>query len=93
MRSSILDQAEGAILTRVIAPNDPTLSPIVARALLELKFGDADLQKMGELAGKARAGTLTSDEQILLDGYERVSSFLGLLKSKARRSLQQPQQR
>jgi hypothetical protein len=42
---------------------------------------------MTDLAAKARQGTLTSDEQAEAEGYERVSSFLGLVKSKARCSL------
>jgi len=42
---------------------------------------------MDVLAAKARAGTLTSDEQREVEAYSRVSSLLGVLKSKARRAL------
>jgi len=42
---------------------------------------------MADLAAKARQGTLTDEEQAETEGYERVSSFLGLVKSKGRRSL------
>jgi hypothetical protein len=41
---------------------------------------------MSELAAKARLGTLDEDDAAAIDSYERVSSFLGLVKSKARRS-------
>ena len=36
---------------------------------------------------KAKAGTLTADEQVEIDNYERVGHMLSLMKSKARRSL------
>ena len=60
----------------------------MASELLKWGFPEADKQRMAELAAKARQGTLTAEEQAEAGGYERVSSFLGLVKSKARRSLQ-----
>ncbi len=92
MDRSNIESSDLAILARVFVPDVPSLSPVVARALLTLKFDAADLFQMGELAAKARAGTLTSDEESLSGAYERVGSFLALLKSKARRSLQQHSQ-
>lgn len=44
---------------------------------------------MRELAARARAGTLTAEEQAEIDTYGRVGSLLSILKSKARRSLKQ----
>jgi hypothetical protein len=44
---------------------------------------------MHELAEKARSGELTDEERLEADGYERVSSLLGILQSKARLSLKQ----
>jgi len=79
---------DAEILTRVILPESPTMSPDAARELLKLKFSAGDQQRMAELAGKARAGTLSIEEECEAAGFERVSSLLGLLKSKARRSLQ-----
>jgi len=79
---------DAEILTRVILPESPTMSHDAAREVLKLKFSAGDQQRMAELAGKARAGTLSQDEQSEASGFERVSSLLGLLKSKARRSLQ-----
>ena len=87
MSTSIIDSAESTILARVIAPNEPTLSVAVAKEFLKWGFSEADQQRMSELAAKARAGSLTDGEQAEIEGYERVSSFLGLVKSKARRSL------
>ena len=62
----------------------PSMSPAVASELLKWRFSESDQQRMAELAAKARQGTLTADEQTEIDGYDRVSSFLGLVKSKAR---------
>jgi hypothetical protein len=78
---------DAEILTRVILPESPTMSPEAAREVLKLKFTATDQQRMTDLAAKARAGTLSVEEQCEAAGFERVSSLLGLLKSKARRSL------
>jgi len=80
--------SEASILARVIAPDAPSLPPSVAEELLKWRFPDADVRRMSELAAKAREGVLTREEAVEIEGYERVSSFLGLVKSKARRSLQ-----
>ncbi|MDZ4684249.1 MAG: hypothetical protein SH850_04115 [Planctomycetaceae bacterium] len=90
METQTLDNAETTILARVIAPDAPTLPAAVARELLKWRFTEADQRRMGELAAKARTGSLLPDEAAETEAYERVSSFLGLVKSKARRSLQSP---
>lgn len=71
-----------------LRPETPSLAPEVATELLKWRFTDANQRRMSELAAKARHGVLTAEEQAEVEGYERVSSFLGLVKSKARRSLQ-----
>lgn len=88
MNTSTIDNPETTILARVIGPDSPTLPPAVAQEFLRWTFTEGDRQRMSELAAKARAGTLTTEEQVETDSYERVNSFLGLVKSKARRSLQ-----
>lgn len=88
MSTSTFQSVDSLILARVIAPNDPTLPRAVAEELLTWGFSDADRTRMSELAAKARAGELTAEEREETEGFERVSSFLGLVKSKARRSLQ-----
>lgn len=88
MQTPTIDHAESTILERVIAPDAPTLSEPVARELLKWGFSEPDKQRMSELAAKARQGTLDPEEAAETEAYERVSSFLGLVKSKARRSLQ-----
>jgi phage gp29-like protein len=42
---------------------------------------------MRELLAKAKKGTLTANEEVEMDNYERVGHMLSLMKSKARRSL------
>ena len=82
------NNSEVAILSRVLEPDKPTLSPAAARDLLALDFGPADKERMRELSAKAREGTLTPAEQAETDNYERVGHVLNILQSKARRSLQ-----
>lgn len=78
---------DSEILARVIQPRVPMLSSAAAEEILRLDFTEADHQRMSELLTKAKAGTLTAEESAEATGYERVSSFLGFLKSKARVSL------
>jgi hypothetical protein len=80
--------SEVAILSRVLEPGKPTLSRQAARDILALDFSPADKERMRQLSAKARAGTLTPDEQVEIDNYERVGHLLNILQSKARRSLQ-----
>ncbi len=86
--SSTIEPVESTILARVIAADALPFPSVVASELLKWGFPEADKQRMTELAAKAWRGTLTAEEQVETEGYERVSSFLGLVKSKARRSLQ-----
>ena len=55
-----------------------------AQALLQLDFTEKQRQRMQDLAGQARSGELTPSERAEADGYERVSSLLGILQSMAR---------
>jgi hypothetical protein len=81
---------ETTILSRVIAPQEATLSAEAARAFLSLQFSEEDLQRMRDLAELARQGDLSTEDEAWLRGYERIGSFLGLLQSKARMALRQP---
>jgi hypothetical protein len=87
MRQTELPYHEAAILTRLAGPDKRLLSPSAAKGILALGFSPADKERMHDLAVKARAGTLTSEEQSEVEAYSRVSSLLGILKSKARRVL------
>ena len=88
MSVSMAADPEITILSRVIGEADSTLSQAVAEEFLRWTFTDFDRQRMSDLAAKARSGELTPQEQAEAEGYERVGSFLGVVKSKARRALQ-----
>jgi hypothetical protein len=87
MQRTELPNYEAAILGRLIAPDEPSLTPAAAEGILALGFDQSDKDRMHELAAKARAGTLTSQEQAEIEAYSRVGSLLGILQSKARRAL------
>jgi hypothetical protein len=78
---------EAAILTRLFGPGEPVLTSATAKGLLALGFDPADKDRMRDLAAKSRDGSLSPDEIAEVEAYSRVSSLLGILKSKARRSL------
>jgi hypothetical protein len=87
MQQTELPNHEAAILSRLIGADDPTLSAAAAEGILTLGFSPDDKDRMHTLATRARAGTLTVDEQAEVEAYSRVGSLLGILKSKARRVL------
>ena len=78
---------EAAILTRLASPGDEALSAAAAEGILSIEFSRIDKDRMRALTAKARAGTLAQDEQSEVEAYSRISSFLGILKSRARRAL------
>lgn len=87
--TTLAPASEADILARIIDPNENILPADLARSILTFEFQPDDRDHMSALAEKARQGTLTEEEQIQIDCYERVGNFLSLLKSKARRSLKQ----
>ncbi len=87
MQPSHANISETAILSRVLEPDKPTLPLETAQYLLTLDFGAADKERMRQLSAKARAGTLTPEEQVEIDNYEQVGHLLNILQSKARRSI------
>jgi hypothetical protein len=78
---------EVAILSRVIEPDKPTLSPEAARSILALELTPEDKERMQELLDKNQEGSLTAHEQQQLDSYRRVGRLIDLLCAKARLSL------
>jgi hypothetical protein len=84
--ASLAPKTEAELWLRILHP-DEELSPRVARAILGLSFPKNDISRMHELSAKARAGTLTPEEDAEMDNFERVGSILSILKSKARQVL------
>ena len=87
MQSQSQAASDVAILARILEPERPTLNLHAARALLALDFAPADKARMRELSAKARAGTLTDEEELEIDTYERLGCLLDILHAKARRAL------
>lgn len=55
--------------------------------MLRLKISAQDQDRADELAAKARAGGMTTEEEHELENYLTIGSALEFLKSKARLSL------
>jgi hypothetical protein len=87
MPASPAAASEVSILNRILQPNVPTFSPKAAQEILALDFDQSDKDRMRQLSAKARAGTLTVDEDKEAGKYELVGHLLYILQSKARRSL------
>ena len=85
--SPILTEAD--ILSEIVAPDRPDLSPESARSILELKFTEKATLRIRELLDKKNKGTISAEESSQLDKYLRVGQFLDLMQSKARLSLRQ----
>jgi hypothetical protein len=81
------ETSEMAILRRIVDPEQPFLSAEAAQVLLRLDFNANDRTRMNQLAAKNRVGQLTLTEEQELNSYIRVGQMLGILQSKARRSL------
>src|ERR1700677_2003308 len=78
---------EAGILNRLVDPKGPKFSSAAAKGILTITFSSFDKERMHVLAVKARSGALPLDEQREIEAYSRISSLLGILKSKARSSL------
>ena len=79
--------ASTEIFSRVVIPEKGTLSPDLARLVLDLDFQSEDHARYEELSTKAEEGSLTPDEEAELDGFLHVDSLLAILRLKAERSL------
>lgn len=73
----------------ILSHLDGDFTPQAAQSILSIGFSEAQQSRMKELAGKARLGELSSNERAEADSFERVSSLLGILQSKARRAMQE----
>ena len=76
-----------AILRRIVDPEEPFPSEEVARAVMRWTFCPVDVRRMSRLAEKNRGGKWSVSEEQLLNNDIRVGQTLGILQSKAWRSL------
>ncbi len=87
MPKTVLRPSEVDIFRRIVDPEQPFLSEEAAQGILRLRFAAADLERMNELAARNREGKISPTEEQELDNYIRAGQILGILQSKARRSL------
>jgi len=86
MRKTIKVDPGAEIWQRIVEfPGE--IAPSAARALLKIGFSENDHALMRELSTKARTGSLTPEEQTILDTFERLGSLLDIIHSKARQAL------
>jgi hypothetical protein len=84
---SSVESSGTAILSRVMQAHTMSFTPDVARSLLQLQFGQVDIDRMNVLAEKNRQGVLTEAERQELQNYLLVGHLLDLLHAKARAML------
>ena len=71
----------------ILANLDGEFSREAAHSILQLQFSQSQKSRLSKLAEKARAGELSPTERTECESFERVSSLLGILQSRARMSL------
>jgi hypothetical protein len=82
--------SEAAIFARLVHAGESRQAAGIELPLLTLKFSPQDQDRMQILAGRARQGILTDDEEQEIDNYERVGHYLSILQSKFRRVGENP---
>jgi hypothetical protein len=83
----VLKETDTQILGRLLELEGKRFSREKAQLVLSMKFSPADLRRIEELGDKSNEGTLTRREKELYAAYVRVTDFLGILQSRARRAL------
>jgi hypothetical protein len=83
-----LESSEAAILDRVFRPNNGDWPRAAAEAILSVGFDQNDRDRMTQLLEKAKAGELSTEDAETLENYRHIGRLLELMKSRARRSLQ-----
>jgi hypothetical protein len=84
-------KVQGDVLREILKPGEGTLPPELAEYLLTLRFNDARLARVKELAEKSNDGTLTPSEREEFESYVFLGDLLALIHSKARLSLKNHQ--
>ena len=81
------NQTEVAILARILGNQNGKLPATMARYILRLGFSDQDKARMHDLAVRNQQNALAPGEKEEMLAYSKAGSLLGILKSKARRTL------
>lgn len=86
--NAALESSEAAILDRVFRSNAGDWPRAAAEAILSVGFNQSDRDRMTQLLEKAKAGELSTEDAETLENYRHIGRLLELMKSRARRSLQ-----
>ena len=78
---------ELTIWEMILRPHFGEMAPKTAKTILDLSIPEPERARMKALLAKAKAGTLSREESLDLDEYERAGNMLSVLKAKARRIL------
>jgi hypothetical protein len=87
MQQTHIPTTDAAIIGRLGKPDNSDFSPAAAREILSIQLGSEDQKRMRKLSRKAQEGTLTPVEESEVESYRRIGYWLGVLWSKARKSL------
>ena len=87
MKTTALQELPSVTAWDHVMQFDQTVSPTAARALLKLQFTPPDVDRMQQLAAKARQGKLSASETLEIGTFEQLGCLLDILHSKARRAL------
>jgi hypothetical protein len=79
--------ASSPVIDQLVAPLGECLPPESARRLLALKADPSLQARVDDLAMRHSQGTLTSEEHSEYGRYVAFSTFVAILKSKARQIL------
>jgi hypothetical protein len=83
------DTSEAAIFARLWEGRSGGLTVPLARHIVKLRFVEADVARINELARRNQDGRLTPAELSELDNFVRVGDLLAILQSKARKRLRE----
>lgn len=72
------------VLDRLLDPLTGCLTPKVAERIVNLRLDSQSQAELDELADKANAGELTSEERALYEEYVEAIDFVGIFQAKAR---------
>jgi hypothetical protein len=78
------------IFEQLVQPEDASFSPELAQYVLSLRSSPRQVARYEDLAERVQDDYLTADERTELDPYVHANAILGMMKAKARRSLDCP---
>jgi hypothetical protein len=77
-------------LDRLLEPFGRTMTPALARELIQLRADQRTQQRIDELAEKCNEGTLSEGERAEYERFVQAIHFLGVIQARARAVLSNP---